>query len=465
MSAYLLADVEAFIGRFVAHPSEHARVAHTLWIAHTHFMHAWDSTPRIAFLSPGPGSGKTRALEVTSPLVPRPVQSVNATPAYLFRKVADPDGPPTILYDEIDTVFGPKAKDNEDVRGLLNAGHRRGAFAGRCVVKGKVIETEELPAYCAVALAGLNDLPDTIMSRSVVIRMRKRAPGETVGEWRPRLAEPEAHALRDRLAAWAATEPIGDLAQVAMPDGVHDRDADVWEALLAVADAAGGRWPERARVAAVALVADAKAGQPSLGVHLLADLRTVFGDAEAMSTDAILKALHDLEESPWADLRGKPLDARGLASRLRPYDVRSKSVRLPDGTIPRGYTQADLCDAWQRYLPVEPPPWGDATSATGATNVADVADARGDGPSTGPAGEVLNHFASHFAAVEESPPVASHEALHEGSRLSIAVERVHSCSTCRGVDFWTGDGGRRVCRRCHPPANGRRHAADRPGRT
>ena len=110
--AELLASVEEFLARFVAYPSEHARVAHTLWIAHTHVMDAWESTPRIAFLSPEPGSGKTRALEISELLVPRPVEAVNVTPAYLFRKVGAEEGRPTILYDEIDTVFGPKAKDN-----------------------------------------------------------------------------------------------------------------------------------------------------------------------------------------------------------------------------------------------------------------------------------------------------------------------------------------------------------------
>ena len=63
-------------------------------------------------------------------------------------------------------MFGPKAKENEELRGLLNAGHRKGAVAGRCVVRGKVVETEEISAYSAVALAGLGWLPDTILSRS-----------------------------------------------------------------------------------------------------------------------------------------------------------------------------------------------------------------------------------------------------------------------------------------------------------
>ena len=151
----------------------------------------------------GAGQRKTRALEVTEPLVPRPVHAVNTTPAYLFRKVSDHAGPPTILYDEIDTVFGPKAKENEEVRGMLNAGHRKGATAGRCVIQGKTVVTEELPAYCAVAMAGLNDLPDTIMTRSVMVRMKKRARTEKVKPWRLRTDMPIGHDLGKRLANWA----------------------------------------------------------------------------------------------------------------------------------------------------------------------------------------------------------------------------------------------------------------------
>ena len=158
--AELLDQTEAFLTRFVSYPSEHARDAHTLWVAHTHVMGAWESTARLAALSPEKGSGKTRLLEVTELLVPRPIHAVNATPAYLFRKVSDPAGPPTILYDEIDTVFGPKARENEEIRGLINAGHRRGAVAGRAVARGSKITTEEIPAYCAVALAGIGDLPE-----------------------------------------------------------------------------------------------------------------------------------------------------------------------------------------------------------------------------------------------------------------------------------------------------------------
>jgi Protein of unknown function (DUF3631) len=352
-----LRAVERLLARFIAYPSEHARVAHALWCVHAHMMECWDTTPRLAFLSPEPGSGKTRALEITELLVPRPVSAVNVSPAYLFRKVASEEGAPTILFDEIDTVFGPKAKENEEIRGLLNAGHRRGAVAGRCVVRGKTIETEEIPAYAAVALAGLGWLPDTIMARSVVIRMRRRAPGEHVEPFRRRLHGVEGDRVRAQVEAWAAAQSTDiDFDAHPLPVEIQDRDADLWEPLVAIADLAGGDWPARARAAAVALVAAAREREPSLGVRLLADLRAVFeaaGNPAHMFTTAILTALHAIEESPWLDLKGKPLDDRALARRLRQYEVGSKKVRVGNATG-RGYDRAELADQWSRYAPLSP---------------------------------------------------------------------------------------------------------------
>lgn len=346
----VLDAVYVFLGRFVAYPSEHARVAHCLWVAHAHLMDKWESTPRLAFLSPEPGSGKTRALELTETLVPRPLQSINTTVAALFRNISDPDGSPTILFDEIDTIFGPRAKEHEDLRALINAGHRRGAIIHRCVLKGKTIETVKFPAYCAIALAGLGQLPDTILTRSIVIRMRRRAPHEYVEPYRLRTHEPEGQRLRDRLQDWAEQIRPSLVTSPSMPDGVSDRNADVWEPLLAVADAVGGLWRERARVSAVTLVTDTKRDNGSLGIRLLTDIRTVFGVRDSFATVDLIVALIDLEESPWGDLKGKPLDGRRLSRLLKAYDVGPKPLRIGT-TICKGYEQSDFLDPWARYLP------------------------------------------------------------------------------------------------------------------
>jgi hypothetical protein len=157
-----------------------------------------------------------------------------------------------------------------------------------------------------------------------------------------------------------------------MPAEITDRNADVWESLLSIADAAGGIWPDRARVSAVTLVTSAQAGGPSLGLRLLADARTVFGDHNVLPTSFFLSTLIELEESVWGDLKGKPLDARRLAALLRPYEITSKVVRIEDGTH-RGYAKQDFYDAWARYLPttdsgdVGPPAQVHVTSVTNET--------------------------------------------------------------------------------------------------
>ena len=161
-------DIHCFIGRFVSYPSEDARVAHTLWIGHTHLMDRWESTPRLAFLSPEPASGKSRALEVTEPLVPHPMEAVNVS-ACRSQSIGSDDGLPTILYDEVDTMFGPRTKDNnEDIRGLLNAGTTR---APRPSVGGrKQVTVEAIEVYCAVAFAGLGWLPHVVIAIIIVHR-------------------------------------------------------------------------------------------------------------------------------------------------------------------------------------------------------------------------------------------------------------------------------------------------------
>jgi len=310
--AGVLAAVHSFIGRFVSYPNRHAQTAHAAWILHVWLMNRWETTPRLAFLSPEPGSGKSRALEITQHLSRNPVNTVNCSPSYLFRKIGEPGGT-TILYDEIDTVFGPKAKDNEDIRGLLNAGHHRGATVGRCVIKAKTVATEEIDAYAPVALAGLGWLPDTILTRSIVIRMQRRKNDEAVESFRKRTHGKEAAALRERIALWAAGFPREIERWPDFPEGVSDRNADVWEPLIAIGDHIGGEWSKRIREAGVAAVSATQQRAPSLGVLLLQDCRTAFGDLREMPTSALLELLTGMKEAPWSSLKGQPLDARNEA--------------------------------------------------------------------------------------------------------------------------------------------------------
>ncbi|MGQ4491068.1 DUF3631 domain-containing protein [Streptomyces sp. SAS_281] len=371
--AALLDELEAFHRRFNVFPTESAYVAVALWDAHAHLIDCFETTPRIAFLSPEPGSGKSRALEIVELLTPRPMSTVSASANALYRLVDSAEGLPTVLFDEVDTIFGPKAGADEALRGFLNAGYRRIGGALRCVGDGSNQNAQVFGSYCAVAMAGLGSLPDTVLTRSVIIRMRKRAPNEKVEPYRQRIHEKQGHALRDRIAKWADT--VRDQVANAwpdMPEGVTDRPADVWEPLLAVADAAGGTWPARARAACLDLInAGHDNDEASLGVRLLTDLRDkVFCGADRVPTAVILEILLRMEDAPWGDLDDKPLNSRTLAKLLSQYvtpaikPIKPRGIRTPSGT-PKGYYAEDLTDAWTRYC--SPPSEESATSATSAT--------------------------------------------------------------------------------------------------
>lgn len=198
----LLDEIRCFIVEHVAFPCVEAAIAVTLWVAHCHLVECFESTPRLALLSPEKESGKTRTLELFALLVPNPYEVANVTAAALFRLVEAKQ--PTLLMDEADTYFGPVAvKQHEELRGLINAGHCRGARAWRCVGEPTRMQVKGFPAYYAVALVGIGELPDTVLDRAVLIAMRRRRPDEKVTPYRQRETEPRGRKLEERLAAWA----------------------------------------------------------------------------------------------------------------------------------------------------------------------------------------------------------------------------------------------------------------------
>ena len=358
--AAVLDEARAQIRRFVALPSYYHEVAVTLWAVHTHLINCFDSSPRLAFLSPDPGSGKTRSLEVLAKLVHDPVETMNTTTAFLARRIDIGDRPPSILFDEVDTVFGVRARDSaaEEIRGILNSGHRRSGKYSRAAPRGQEIVLEEFSTFAPVAMAGLGDLPDTIRTRAVVVPMQRRRRDEPVEPYRERQNGGELDVTRERVAAWARSAALYIGAPwPTMPESITDRDADVWEALIAVADAAGGEWPSMARESAVAIVAESKDRPASLGIRLLADVRRVFETFPRLRATELLGRLIALDDAPWADLGGKgPVDARFLGRTFDSYGIQGAHALRFDSTIgvAKGWNRSEFADAWARYLPAEP---------------------------------------------------------------------------------------------------------------
>ena len=337
-----LDGIDRFLARFVAFPSDSDRHAVVLWAVHAHLLDCFDSTPRLVLTSPEKQSGKSRCLEVLALLVPESLHASSITPAAMFRRIAKQPRP-TILFDEYDTVWnGRPSEGGEELRALVNSGHRRGASTWRCV--GPSHEVTEFPTFAAVALAGIGWLPDTITDRAVVVKMRRRAPGEVVEQYRYS-HDAAGYDLRDIVVG--VCEAIAPMINSHIPDNpLEDRAADVWEPLLTIGELAGDPWCQRAELAARQHNAQEPMGD-SVGVELLRDVRSVWPeDAPSLPVTTLLDLLCADPEMRWSEHRGKHLTARGLAQILKPYGIRSERTASA-----RIYLRRTLGDVWFRYLP------------------------------------------------------------------------------------------------------------------
>lgn len=348
----LFGEVENFIRRFLVLPDEHGYVALVLWVAHCYLADETrgfiDSTPRLAFVSPEPGSGKSRALEVIESLVPNPLRLANVTIAVLFRTVAS-EHRPVVLMDEVDTIWtGPGQA--EELRAFVNAGHRRGSEVGRMVGEGKSLHAERFATFTPVALAGLGDLPHTVADRSIMIRMQRRTRAEPIQPWRFRTSVPEGNELAKLLGEWA--DGIEVLALPEPDEQLADRTWDVWEGLIAIAELVG--WRDRALAAARAFAEQAAAATPaSVGIRLLADLRRIWpwdASSSFRSSEELTAALRELPDTSWGE--EPELTTRRLAGLVKQYGIRS--ARNTEQTA-RGYWRKDMAPAWDRYLPASTP--------------------------------------------------------------------------------------------------------------
>ncbi len=342
----LLDEIRSAMRAYVILP-EGAATATALWVVHTYAFDSGLITPRLAITSPVKRCAKTLVLTMLEQFVAKPLLIANVTAAALFRVVEHVQ--PTLLIDEADTFLQGK----DELRGILNSGHRRGGSVLR--VAGDDHEPRQFSTFAPVAIAKIGGLPDTLADRSIAIEMRRKAKDEEVTPLRLDRLDHLAP-IRQRCARWVGDhrEDLGGVEPV-VPSGLNDRAADNWRPLLAIAELAGGEWPQRARRAVGCLSTKDGGDVASAREDLLADIRGIFerSHTEAMFTDQLLGQLHGMEERQWPEWRkGKPISAVQLARLLRDFKVKPRSIRIGSETR-KGYKITDFAEAFRRYLPSE----------------------------------------------------------------------------------------------------------------
>ncbi len=369
----LLDEISATIRRFIVIDKYQSDIA-ALWIAVCWFVDVINTAPIALINAPEKGCGKTQLLTLLCKLALRAAQLSGISPSVLFRMIEKYQ--PTLFVDEIETVL----KDNEDLRGLLNAGHTRdSAFVWRSVAVGDDFEPKRFSVWGMKAIAGINaiKLAETVTSRSIVFELRRKKPDEKVE--RLRFAEPDLfEKLTAQLARFAEdySEKVRQTRPV-LPNELGDREQDNIEPLLQVAYVASGHWPDTATIAALKIFQVSQTSQ-SIANELLSDIQEIFEtkNVNKISTADLILALNSDDEKSWQTYnRGKPLSPKQLSNKLRGYGICSKTVRIGYET-PRGYDLDQFIDVFERYLqnPSSTPPLSATTPQTNIQNALSVAD-------------------------------------------------------------------------------------------
>jgi hypothetical protein len=175
---------------------------------------------------------------------------------------------------------------------------------------------------------------------------------KTASETCERLRNLESTPLRRQCARFAQDHAEGIAnARPELPRNINDRAGDIWEPLLALADLAGGPWPELARQATVALTANAHENSPMSGLLLDILVQFIHTDADRIYSRSLVARLNNSPDRPWSAMRnGKEISELWLSQQLRPYGIRPRTIRSGETTA-KGYTKEDFTEVFRRYIP------------------------------------------------------------------------------------------------------------------
>ena len=347
----LLDGISGLLRRHVVLP-KWGTEALALWVVHTYGWSLREVTTYVGVVSPEKRCGKTTLLMLLSALTNRALVASNISPPAMFRVIEEMQ--PTLLIDEADSFLQGK----DDLRGILNAGYsRESAYVVR-VGEGRNEDVEKIgrkergsrlakySCWCPKVIAGIGELPETLADRCIVLTMQRKKPGEVC----ERLRKLQAEEWRRKCARFVADNAVAIAsAEPPVPERLNDRASDIWEPLLAIADIAGGLWPELAREAAEGLSGGTE--DMSRWEMLLQHIRVAFevNRAEKFFSRTLVGLLSRIEQPGWAELRkGRALTEIWLAQQLRKLGIAPRTIWI-EGKTGKGYHLEDFAEAFARY--------------------------------------------------------------------------------------------------------------------
>ena len=216
--------VRAFLQDYVE-IDPHEYVATALWAVHSHVFDKFMVTPRLVLTSPVRDCGKTTLLDVLNRLVARPEKADNITAAAIYDTIDRERC--TLLIDEADNL---ELSAKGALRAVLNSGHRKGGTIRRGTGK----QRRKYSTYAPIALASISVLTLPLMSRSIVIHMRRHEGTRSLRRFKSDDTQ-DLDLTYQHIRMWARDAALN--LDPDMPVELRGRTADNWRSLISIADA------------------------------------------------------------------------------------------------------------------------------------------------------------------------------------------------------------------------------------
>jgi hypothetical protein len=268
--------------------------------------------------------------------------------------------------------------ENEAMRNVLNSGHHVKGTVKIGVKVGDNYEPRVFSTFAPVAFGLIGELKGalaTVNDRSIRIVLQRRKPEEKIESLSGPRRRDEFKPLRQRLMRWAQDNRDAiAAAEPAISEGLYNRVADNWRPLFAIADAAGGDWPQKAR--AIAMRAAPSEEQTAVEM-LIADIWDVFDatGSDRIGSAELVERLVEKTDRPWPEFgkAGKPITQAKLARLLKQpgIGIHPEQVRFgPDSR--KGYMRHQFEEAFARFVPERGPPKRNNETNANGTGTSDL---------------------------------------------------------------------------------------------
>ncbi|CAL7960510.1 hypothetical protein GAMM_160094 [Gammaproteobacteria bacterium] len=320
-----------------------------LYTISTYCIDAFGIFPKLLITSPEKRCGKTTVLSILRCIVNKALQSSNTSPSAIFRAIEL--WRPTLLIDEGDTFI---SNDNPELKGIINSGHTRDtAFVLRTEGDNNNRQPKQFSTWAPMVIAMIKTPPDTILDRSVVLKLKRKLSSERITKWVYNNFDKLAP-LRQKIKRWVDDnfEAIKSCTPK-IPSCDNDRATDNWLPLFAIAFVLGSEWTAKVEIAFKDLNTADNTNDESISTTLLMDIKEIFekNNLDKIHSSDLVEKLIRLEERSWNEYRhGKPITQNILAKLLNSFEIKPKQIRVNDQSK-KGYNLSDFDDVFSRYIP------------------------------------------------------------------------------------------------------------------